>query len=108
MQEIRIEYYVNKNKQSPFLQWIDSLDVRSKIVIIRYIDRLKNKSSVNNIKFLQDGVYELRIFFGPGYRIYFAYDEDKIILLLNGGDKGTQRFDIIKAKKYWSDYVQKK
>jgi putative addiction module killer protein len=50
-----------------------------------------------------DGVHELKIDFGPGYRVYFAADGDSIILLY-GGDKSTQVRDIVKAKEYWSDY----
>lgn len=51
-----------------------------------------------------DGVIELRIDSGPGYRIYFGIHEDKIILLLLGGDKGSQESDIKKAKEYWAEF----
>jgi putative addiction module killer protein len=51
-----------------------------------------------------DGVSELRMFFGPSYRIYYGEDNETIVLLLCGGDKNTQSKDIKKAKHYWKDY----
>ena len=64
---------------------------------------LKNPS-----KSLKDGVFEIKIPFGPGLRIYFGEDGDQLILLLIGGDKGSQKKDIAKAKEYWSDYGKQK
>ena len=55
-------------------------------------------------KSIGDGVYELRLCFGPGYRIYYAETGRIIVLLLCGGDKSTQKSDIQKAKNYWADY----
>jgi putative addiction module killer protein len=51
------------------------------------------------------GLYELRIYYGPGYRLYYGYQGDKLIILLCGGDKKSQGRDIIKAKEYWQDYL---
>ena len=53
---------------------------------------------------IRAGVYELRIELGPGYRIYFAKDGDRIVLLLHGGAKSTLQKDIENAIKYWKDY----
>jgi putative addiction module killer protein len=53
-----------------------------------------------------DGIWELRINFGPGYRVYFGKKGTTIIILLLGGNKGTQERDIIKAKKYWLEYKE--
>jgi putative addiction module killer protein len=51
-----------------------------------------------------EGVYEARIAFGPGYRVYYAPEGKVIVLILCGGDKGSQRRDIELAKRYWADY----
>lgn len=53
-----------------------------------------------------DGVFELRLDFGPGYRIYFGRIGHQVILLLTGGDKSSQTKDITKAKQYWNDYKE--
>lgn len=56
---------------------------------------------LKDYKFIQDGVYELRFFFGYGYRVYFGIKEETIVILLNGGDKSSQKQDIKKAINYW-------
>jgi putative addiction module killer protein len=58
-------------------------------------------------KFIADGVFELRIPVGPGYRVYFGRVENRVILLLCGGDKSSQDQDIQQALKYWKDYGEK-
>jgi len=55
-----------------------------------------------------EGVHELKINYGPGYRVYYAIDGDKIILLLLGGDKSDQSKDINQAKVYWKDHKRRK
>jgi putative addiction module killer protein len=55
-----------------------------------------------------DGVFELRVDYGPGYRVYFAQEGARLVLLLCGGDKKTQNRDIRQAKKYWKDYESRK
>jgi putative addiction module killer protein len=57
---------------------------------------------------VHDGVYELRVDYGPGYRVYFAQDGPRLVLLLIGGDKRTQDRDIRQAKKFWKDYGDRK
>ena len=52
-----------------------------------------------------EGVMELRLFFGPGYRVYFGEDTNSIVILLCGGDKGSQKQDIKQAKAYWKEYL---
>jgi len=58
-------------------------------------------------KSLGDGVFELRMTFGPGYRVYFGREGEQVIVLLCGGDKSTQDKDIGRAKAAWTDYRSK-
>jgi len=61
-------------------------------------------SEVGDFKSLQEGVFELRLMFGSGCRVYFAEDGKEVILLLIGGDKSSQKNDIQTAKEYWKEY----
>ncbi len=61
------------------------------------------KGNLGDWKPVGEGVSELKIDFGPGYRVYFGQDGDEVILL-TGGAKGTQSADVAKAKEYWRDY----
>ncbi len=84
-----------------FSEWLDSLrDARAKARIMARIDRAAN----NNFglhKALGDGISEMKIDSGPGYRLYYAQEGPRIYLLLLGGDKASQRKDIAKANKIW-------
>ena len=88
-----------------FEKWFKKLrDANAKAAIGVRINRIKSTGNLGDYKVLKDGVNELRISFGPGYRIYFARRGDTIILLLNAGDKSTQKRDINKAKKLDAKY----
>lgn len=104
----RIDYYVTQNDVAPFLEWVNGLDIKGQIIVDRYIQRVAQGGAKKSIKNLKNGVFEIKITHASGLRVYFGEDEDKIILLLVGGDKKTQSRDIKKAKEYWSHYVQQK
>ena len=57
-------------------------------------------------KSIGSGVWEARVAFGPGYRIYFGKVGSKVVVLLCGGDKGSQRKDITRARRHWADYQE--
>jgi putative addiction module killer protein len=104
VQPKEIRYYVTEEEFSPFTVWFKTLRdgmARNKIEI-----RLKRieLGNMGDCKFVGEGVYELRIDTGPGYRIYFGQVDDVIIMLLCGGDKSSQDKDIQLAQKYWRDY----
>ena len=82
-----------------FRDWLDGL--RDRKALLRIDDRLRRLANGNagDTKSVGDGVQELRLTFGPGYRIYFMYRDGLLIILLNGGDKDTQTRDIAKAKR---------
>lgn len=68
----------------------------------------KLQNGIGDIKPVGEGVLEIRIDWGPGYRVYFGQDGLKLVILLAGGDKSTQEQDIRDAKAYWDDYKQRK
>ena len=104
---MELRHYLTASGKDPFQQWMDELkDLKGRIVIQRRIDRVAN-GNFGDHKFCQDGVWELRIDFGPGYRVYYARDEETIILLLSGGSKRTQSADINQAVRYWLDYQRR-
>jgi len=87
-----------------FEEWFDDLkDLAGKAAIHKRIDRVA-KGNFGDHRPVGGGVFEIRIHFGPGYRVYYGEDGPRIILLLCGGDKGTQRKDISKAQELWADY----
>jgi putative addiction module killer protein len=96
--------YVTKDDDCPFALWLDSLrDRQARVRIKKRIDRV-GLGNLGDFKPVGEGVMELRIDFGPGYRVYFAQIEATIVLLLCGGDKSTQEQDISRAKQYWMDF----
>jgi putative addiction module killer protein len=81
-------------------------DLRDKRAIVA-IDRRLVRIELGNFgdhKFCREGVWELRIDFGPGYRLYYATEGDKLVILLCGGDKSRQSSDIDAACRYWQDW----
>lgn len=87
-------------RRSPFTEWLDSLKDRKGAAIIKArLDRLRF-GLFGDSKYLDEGVYELRIQYGPGYRVYYMQSEEKIVVLLCAGDKSTQQKDIKIAIKF--------
>ena len=84
---------------------LKNLKARAKIRV--RLDRLK-LGNLGDCKSIGSGVQELRIDFGPGYRVYFGQDGDILILLLCGGTKKFQTKDTRQAKEYWRDYKERK
>lgn len=91
----------------PFTEWHESLELKVQARVSAFIDRVASGGGKKNVRSLGDGVYEIKIDVGPGYRVYFGEDGKRIILLLVGGDKGTQSKDIATAKRYWRQYEKK-
>jgi putative addiction module killer protein len=105
MYEIR--YYLTRGGKNPLDEWYRRiLDSKTRLAIDRRISRAE-LGNFGDHKFLKDGVWELRLAIGPGVRIYYAVAGTRIILLLSGGDKGSQRSDIEKACAYWKDWQER-
>jgi len=101
---ITVRHHILENGTDPFANWLDALkDTRGKAKIQINIDRM-SLGNFGNCKGLSDGISELKIDFGPGYRVYYGRIGSLVILLLCGGDKGSQKKDIITAKKHWLEY----
>jgi putative addiction module killer protein len=104
VQPKEIRNYLRLDGIVPFSEWLDSLrDIRAKAKIRARLDRVE-EGNLGNCKSHGDEVFELRIDYGSGYRIYFGQQGLTVIILLCGGDKSTQDKDIAKAKEYWEDY----
>ena len=89
-------------KTSEFDKWIRKLkDVRAKSKILFRIQKLETDEHFGDSKSVGDGICEMRINYAKGYRIYFKEKDNKIVILLIGGDKSSQQTDIEKAKKIW-------
>lgn len=104
MEEFSIEIYETTTGKKPFEIWLKELkEIHTRAKILTRLDRLK-LGNFGDCKPLQDGVFELRINYGPGFRIYYGKIGKKVVLLLCGGDKGSQERDISKAREFLKDY----
>jgi putative addiction module killer protein len=100
---IEIRKYRRADGVIPFDRWMAKLrDGRAKARILVQLDRLR-LGLPGDWKSVGDGVFELRIFEGKGYRVYFAREGKSIVILLCGGDKSTQSRDIALARSYWHE-----
>lgn len=101
-----IQYYTLEDGSAPVIDWLEGLkskDVSTYDRIIKFIERVED-GNTSNFKPEGGGITELKMDFGPGYRIYFGQDGKTIIVMLVGGDKSTQTKDIATARAYWSEY----
>lgn len=100
----RVEIYETESGDAPYEIWFDGIrDAKTQGRIKARIARVR-LGNLGDCDAVGDGVSELVLDFGPGYRIYFAQVDKVIVLLLCGGDKSTQKTDIATAKKHWADY----
>lgn len=102
-----IEHYCSAGGSDVFAEWFDGLrDRQARARIAVRIDRLA-LGLFGDAKALRDGVREVRVDHGPGYRIYYALSGHTVVLLLCGGDKRTQRADIARAIRYWQEFQER-
>ncbi len=104
---VEIREYRDPGGRSPFAEWRSRLDTaaRRKISVSLYRLGLGNFS---NVKGVGSGVFESKVNFGPGYRMYFGKDGEEIVILLGGGTKQRQQSNIAQAISRWEDYKQRK
>lgn len=105
---MELKRYVTDDGVDVFHEWFISLrDKQARANIQRRLDRLE-VGNYGQVRFLRKGVWEMKIDVGAGYRVYYAQAGQTIILLLCGGDKGSQDADIARAVEYWEDYQERK
>ncbi|MBI2520196.1 MAG: type II toxin-antitoxin system RelE/ParE family toxin [Bdellovibrio sp.] len=102
-------FYRTEGEKEPAREWLDSL--KDKVGQAKIFTRIRRAETGNfgDHKVVGEGVSELRITHGPGYRIYYGVDDnDNLIILLVAGDKSTQEKDIENSKLYWKDYKKRR
>ena len=109
MKGLKVYIYSGKRKNSPFKSWLLNLDLHFRARIHQRIIKIENDGHISDYKKLKGvkNIYELRIHFGKGLRIYFTFILDsKSLLLLLGGDKSSQKKDIFKALNYLKSHQE--
>ena len=104
---IAIREYIDPNGRSPYARWFNRLNAQAAAKVTTALVRLE-MGNVSDVKGVGAGVFEHRIDFGPGYRIYFGKDGEALVILLGGGTKSRQRQDIETARIHWHDYKRRK
>ena len=98
MNEYILQNYIDDNGEEPLKEWLKTLDSSVRKRILLRLDRLKD-GNFGDYKQLDEYLYELRFNLGSGYRIYYMIEDKTIVLLINGGDKKSQKKDIKQAKE---------
>lgn len=100
--------YIGKNGHNHIREWLDEMpDEKAHAAILHRLARV-SAGNFGDHGFLRDGVWELRIDVGPGYRVYYAKTDLTVVLLLCGGDKRRQKSDIDQACDFWREWKQRK
>ena len=107
MPEIRVSEYLDVSGRSPFRRWFDALDGVAAAKVGTALYRLE-QGNFSNVKGVGAGVFEYRIDFGPGYRIFFGKDGATWVILLGGSTKKRQSDAIGAAADAWLDYKRRK
>jgi len=102
-----IREYVDESGRSPFAVWRAELDDLARAKVTTAVLRLE-QGNISNVKAVGEGVSELKIDFGPGYRVYFGREGASIVILLGGGTKKRQQHDIARARQRWQNYKERK
>ena len=104
---ISIREYIDENSRSPYAKWFNRLNAPAAAKIASALVRME-QGNFSTSKGIGEGVFECRIDFGPGYRIYFGKDGDALVILLGGGTEKRQQKDIVTAKILWKEYKRRK
>jgi putative addiction module killer protein len=103
----RVLEYFDAAGRSPFSRWFAQLNPTAAAKVTTVLYRLEH-GNFSNVKGVGSGVFEYKIDFGPGYRVYFGKDGDRVIILLGGSDKKGQVAAIVRSHTAWADYKKRK
>ncbi|MCW5590073.1 MAG: type II toxin-antitoxin system RelE/ParE family toxin [Legionellales bacterium] len=95
--------YITDDLSNPFKKWFDELNAQAAAKVSMALYKME-QGNFSNAKSIGQGIWEYKIDFGPGYRIYYGRQDDTVILLLFGGNKKTQPKDIKLAQRLWKQY----
>ena len=104
---IDLREYLDTKGRSPYAAWFDSLNAEAAANVARAVTRI-SLGNFSNVEGVGSGVFEYKLDFGPGYRVYFGKDGETLVILLGGGTKKHQRRDISTALANWQDYKRRK
>ncbi len=104
---LEVREYIDTAGRSPFAKWLRALNVHAAAKVATALERMAD-GNLSQVKPVGTGVLEYKIDSGPGYRIYFGQDGDRLVILLAGGTKKRQSADIQRAQAHWEDYRRRK
>ena len=104
---MQIVEYLDSQGESPFARWFERLDPVAAAKVTIALGRME-QGNLSNVKSVGTGIHEYRLNYGPGYRIYFGFDGQTLVILLAGGSKSRQHNDIEAARRRWLDYRKRK
>jgi putative addiction module killer protein len=104
---IEVRQYIDRLGRSPFGRWFEKLEDQVQARVTVSLDRLE-RGNFSTAKGIGSGVFQLRLDFGPGYRVYFGKDGERVVILLGGGTKKRQQSDIDAAHVLWREYRARK
>ena len=104
---IGVREYLDTKGRSPYAAWFDNLNAEAAAKIATAVTRI-SLGNFSNVEGVGHGVFEYKLDFGPGYRVYFGKDGETLVILLGGGTKKRQQRDIEAALANWHDYKRRK
>ena len=102
---IKLETYIAVDGDCPFERWFSKLDAVPASKVTVYLNRVAG-GNTSKVKMIGSGLGEIKIDFGPGYRVYFGKHNDYYFLLVGGGTKSNQQRDIDKAQQLWKSFKE--
>lgn len=107
MLPLQLREYLDPGGRSPYARWFNALNAAPAAKVVVALTRLA-QGNVSNLRSVGSGVHEIKIDFGPGYRVYFGKDGEQLVILLGGGTKKRQQSDISDAVARWADYKRRR